>query len=289
MSIFSVPSRRGVPMKTKLILSVASMVLSVTGNTARADDAVKTPPRVTPSSHPAPAANTGYLVDRSLDLMQVLSPAPTAGDPRFEADREIFRASRKWAGTPRWALAIRDINLEVSYLLSSFSCAVGVKLTPENVPHVTRLGVKSVVDTLAQNRAAKAFYRRQRPYTVDEGVTCQDTKELHSFDYPSGHSTAGWTWATILSQLVPSQATEILARGRVYGESRVVCGAHNFSSVQAGRLSATVTMNVIETVPAFQRDFVAAKAELEKILQDPKREKPTNCEAEAKLIQASIF
>ena len=60
-----------------------------------------------------------------------------------------------------------------------------------------------------------------------------------SFSYPSGHATQGWAYALILASLVPEKATPILARGRAYGESRIVCGVHWLSDVAAGRLTGT--------------------------------------------------
>jgi hypothetical protein len=44
--------------------------------------------------------------------------------------------------------------------------------------------------------------------------------------YPSGHSSIGWGWALILTELAPDRAEEILARGRAFGGSRNVCNAH---------------------------------------------------------------
>ena len=41
---------------------------------------------------------------------------------------------------------------------------------------------------------------------------------------PNLHPSAiGWTWALTLSEISPDQTDAILARGRAFGESRVVC------------------------------------------------------------------
>ena len=42
----------------------------------------------------------------------------------------------------------------------------------------------------------------------------------------------------ILAELEPDRASDILVRARAYGESRVVCGVHNASAVEGGRIIA---------------------------------------------------
>src|SRR2546427_11066536 len=53
--------------------------------------------------------------------------------------------------------------------------------------------------------------------------------------YPSGHTSIGWAWALILSEIVPDRADAIQARGRNYGESRLVCNVHWQSDILEGR------------------------------------------------------
>jgi hypothetical protein len=42
----------------------------------------------------------------------------------------------------------------------------------------------------------------------------------------------------LLARLVPDRAGDVLARGRNFAESRVVCGVHNLSAVGSGLLTA---------------------------------------------------
>lgn len=233
---------------------------------------------------------TGYLKDGQFDLLKVLPPAPVKGDARFEADRKIFRLTRRFVGQPRYEMATQDAKFDVRDLMEDYSCAVGVELTPENAPHVAQLVAKAGADTLNQSHAAKMHYKRLRPFFFDKGTTCQPKEEIgKSYDYPSGHTTWGWTWATVLSQLVPSRATEILARGRAYGESRIVCGVHNYSAVEGGRLSAASTMNVVETTADYQKDFAVAKQEIQALIHNPGSAKPKSCQAETDLVGLNIF
>ena len=49
-----------------------------------------------------------------------------------------------------------------------------------------------------------------------------------------------------------------------YGESRLVCGVHFPSDVEAGRLIATAVYERARATPAFKADFACAKAERRK-------------------------
>ncbi|HEY0300271.1 MAG TPA: phosphatase PAP2 family protein, partial [Rhizomicrobium sp.] len=212
------------------------------------------------------AADDGYLTG-TLDLTGVLQPAPVKGDVRYEADRKIFLATRALVGTPRWDLAVSDVKASPADMLRDFSCAAGVALTPDNAPRLVAFVSRAGRDTSRATKNAKDHFKRDRPFlvdAVDDAKVCEPVKELSdSFDYPSGHTTWGWTWATILAELVPERAAAILARGRAYGESRVVCGAHNASAVEAGRLSASATLSAVRASLVYQDDFKAARDELD--------------------------
>ena len=99
--------------------------------------------------------------------------------------------------------------------------------------------------------------------------------------YPSGHSSLGWAWALILSEIDPEHSDAILARGRAFCESRVVCGVHWQSDVIEGRFMGASTVARLHADPVFRADIEAAKAELAAVRA--KGLKPIrDCEAEAK-------
>ncbi|WP_395396015.1 phosphatase PAP2 family protein (plasmid) [Novosphingobium sp. BL-8A] len=264
-------------MNLKLLIAVVAATAAL--STANADSAER--PR-------------GYLDPAEFDVTHVIEPAPRPGDPRYETDRKVFRATRKLAGSPRWKLATQDADYSVSALANDFSCAVGVKLTPENAPKLMTVIQRAGSDTSAQSGKAKAVYQRNRPFTIDKGQICQPASELYdekahrmSYDYPSGHTTWGWTWALVLSSIAPDRAQQILERGRAYGDSRFVCGAHNESAVEAGMLSATATMAIVQTKPDYLADRLAAKAELDALRASGER--PVGCDAEAALIRERVM
>jgi acid phosphatase (class A) len=231
----------------------------------------------------------GYLTPGEFEVTRILPPAPVEGDARYESDRAIFRGTRPLLQTPRGALATSDVNTSAAALMQDFSCAVGVSLTPQNAPKLVEVVRRAGTDTGAQTNMAKDFFKRQRPFKIDAGEICQPKAELaDSYDYPSGHTTRGWTWAMILADIAPDRATEILKRGRAYGESRFVCGAHNQSAVEAGFISASATLAVVRTKPAYRADLDQARAELAALRANPNAAKPSGCAAEAALTDVPV-
>jgi len=238
----------------------------------------------------AAVGQPGYL-DVLPDLTSVVPPPPQKGDPRYEADRRVFRLTRSLLSTPRGALAARDVPYTMPDLMRDFSCAAGVGLSPEKTPATYRLLINADADTARANEAAKQRWKHLRPFQIDRGAICE-SKELlvKSFDYPSGHVTHGWTVGLVLANLEPDRATPILSRAVAYGESRIVCGAHNMSAVEAARLGATVSMQIIAQTARYQADFAAAKAELDDLRRRPDAMAETKvCAAERALTGRSIL
>ena len=189
-------------------------------------------------SQPAatPARVRGYLTsDQTSGVVRIVLPAPTTGDARYQADMAIFRATRSLEGSARWALAQSDDNLSIAGLLHAFRCALGLTLSPDDVPKLTTLIARASSDAGAAANVIKVKYRHKRPFQVAEGDVCLSPpgKERleRSPDYPSGHTALSWDTGLILAELVPGAANDILARARAFGQSRIVCGVHNASSV----------------------------------------------------------
>ena len=61
----------------------------------------------------------------------------------------------------------------------------------------------------------------------------------------------------------PDKSAEVLARGAAIGDSRVVCGVHFVSDVEAGRRVGAAVFAAEQNAPDFQADLRAAKAEID--------------------------
>ncbi len=234
-----------------------------------------------------PSAQKGYLAAGALDTSKVLAPAPQPGEPRYEADRKTFLASRALKDSPRWKLAQADVD--ESKILADFGCALGFTPTPETTPKLVALLMKLRYDVRDAVNKPKDLYKRQRPYLIDEGPICVDkTDDLaKSPDYPSGHTTWGWTVGLILAEADPEDATAILVRGRSYGESRVVCGVHNASAIEAGRTNASALVAALHGSKAFRSDLDAVRVEIAQA--QAAAAKPAQCDVEAALVAKTPY
>jgi acid phosphatase (class A) len=241
----------------------------------------------------APAVVRGYLTgDQTSDIVRVVAPAPITGDARYQADMTIFHATRALEGSTRWALAQSDDNLSMAGLLLAFRCALGLSLTPQNAPKLVALIARANSDAYAAAGVIKIRYQHKRPFQVAEGDVCLSAQGKaaleQSPDYPSGHATLSWETGLILTEVVPDAAPNVLSRARSFGQSRVVCGVHNASAVEAGWMTATSVFAMQQSSPEFLRDLDAARAELAE-LRARSKSKPAACEAEAETLSKNPY
>ena len=103
--------------------------------------------------------------------------------------------------------------------------------------------------------------------------------------YPSGHTSVGWAWALILSEIAPSQQDQILQRGIEYGKSRNVCNVHWYSDVQAGQLIGSATVAQLHSNPVFRADLRAAAAEIKAQQALNRNANGIDCELEQKALR----
>ncbi|WP_394763516.1 phosphatase PAP2 family protein [Phenylobacterium sp.] len=233
---------------------------------------------------PKPATAQSYLGDGGPEALKILPPAPVAGTIRYEADRKMFLGTRKYEGAPRWALALNDDN--GSIYIKDLSCALGVELTPQNAPKFMSMIPRISRDSSHATNIPKDFYKRQRPFLIDKGATCIDQAGgiKDSYDYPSGHVTYSWTVGLILAELAPDRATQILVRARVFGESRMVCGVHNMSAVEAGRTNGSIVVAGLHGSEEFRKDLEIARKEVAAARKAGPAPDPAMCAKEAELL-----
>jgi acid phosphatase (class A) len=233
----------------------------------------------------APARESGYLSGAAIpDMTRVLPTAPAIDSARDKADRAIFLATRALQDSPRWKLAQSDNEDTVPGLLSAFQCALGVALTAENAPRTAALLERVSTDVNSFTGPSKTHFNRKRPFLIDDGPVC--VAKPKTPDFPSSHSTVGWATGLILAEILPDRSTELMMRGRSYGESRVVCGVHNASAVEAGRVAGAALVAALNGSHHFRTDLDAVKAEVAKLRGNAPA---ANCSAEATLIAVSPF
>jgi acid phosphatase (class A) len=221
------------------------------------------PPTELPEVRPGYVA--GYLQPNELPDSKALLPSPpTPGSAAFAADEEAYRATRALRDGPRWGQAARDAELGFPRATEHFSCALGIAISAEATPHLNMLLRRVRMDASRATDKAKEFHARRRPFMTANDATCtpKEQSQLKADAYPSGHSSIGWAWALVLAETTPDRADALLARGVAYGQSRVVCGVHWKSDVEAGRLIGAATVSRLHANPVFVAQVAAARQEI---------------------------
>jgi len=245
---------------------------------------VAPPPTELPEVRPGYVA--GYLQPAELpDGLALLPPPPAAGSAAVAADEEAYRATRKLKDTPRWTLAAKDAELRFPQATEVFSCALGMAISAEKTPHLNMLLRRVRMDSSRANDKPKDNYKRPRPFMVTKEPSCTPKEEarMKPDSYPSGHASIGWAWALTVAEVAPDRADAILARGYAYGQSRVVCGVHYPSDVEAGRVIGAATVSRLHANPVFQAQVAEARKEVE-AARAAGAKSPFDCVAEARAL-----
>jgi acid phosphatase (class A) len=206
----------------------------------------------------------GYLAGREPDFLDMLPPYP-----EFDSMQDVADVTMLWQwqhpASSRWQLANSDEDL--SY--RPFSQSFGMEINGATTPLLVHLLDRAERDVQGVAFSAKKFYNRPRPFQRFQlahvcGTEKPPTPELPLTDgssYPSGHMSFGWATVLILAEVAPERAQALLARGREYGESRVVCAMHYPSDIVGGQLVATAVIARLHGDPEFNQDLDCAQQE----------------------------
>ncbi|MFT3800750.1 MAG: phosphatase PAP2 family protein [Burkholderiaceae bacterium] len=233
----------------------------------------------------------GYLSRAELpDSLALVPPPPAPGSAAQAADDEAWRTLTALRDGPRGKLATEDAALKFPPAPKAFVCALGVNINERDTPHLTMLLRRTLVDAGLATYKAKDHYQRQRPFVVHKTSTCTPDEEAmlaKDGSYPSGHSSIGWAWALVLTQLAPERADALLQRGRAFAQSRGVCGAHWKSDIENGRLIGSATVARLQNNPVFDAQMSAARREIAAARAAGNSPSSADCAAEAAALATS--
>jgi acid phosphatase (class A) len=206
---------------------------------------------------PSHAEEIGFVPKDAISLLSLLAPPPGPQDPRTQAELEELRQVQATRTPERTAIAQADVEETIF----RFTIVLGKTLTPAQLPKTTAFFKKLTVDEEVATDPAKKGFARPRPYAVasDLKPVCPLSK---SGAYPSGHTTVGTYMGVVLAAMVPEQRAAIFSRIQEFAESRVICGVHYRSDLEAGRIAGTALAAVAMNDPQFKVEFAAARAEL---------------------------
>lgn len=209
--------------------------------------------------------------------LNLLPAPPQPGSAYFNYDEAQYKWGKMQRITPRAKQAFDDANLNETGLARAFSEAFGTTLSKENTPEIYKLMTHMQEDAgdLA-TREAKNYYTRMRPFLFfnEQSLTPNDEKWLAgNGSYPSGHTSKGWAVALVLAEINVERQNEILKRGFDIGQSRVICGVHYQSDVDAGRVVGSALVARLHANDAFNAQLAKAKKEFSKLMKEGKIKK----------------
>ena len=205
-----------------------------------------------------------FAVEQLPDLIKCLPAPPAFDSPEFAHDMMRYAwGKQQRLDEARAEIAKRDAVWSYEALLNEFAVPFGLAISPENTPEIWKLMVTSLTTTDAMRVAPKAYYHRQRPFECfqDKMLTDEEAELTGEGSYPSGHTMRGWTAALLLAEVNPAAADTIFARGWMYGESRVIVGAHWQSDVDASRVAASIGYAALHGSAEFREQMEKAQAE----------------------------
>ncbi|MGE0742363.1 MAG: phosphatase PAP2 family protein [Hyphomonadaceae bacterium] len=235
-------------MKLKITL-LAALALTACATAA------PTAPSVQPTHPTTPERNPAVQVDATV----FIPPPPQANGALELAERAIVRGP--WSDARR-AQALEDNAIDP---FAAFDVVLGPDFTAANFPATAAALDRAGRAAGFAGDPVKFVYRRQRPFLSDSAITpciANDERLRASFSYPSGHGALGFGWSLVLAELFPGQADAIIERGRDFGWSRVVCGVHYPSDIDAARIVAAAAIARLHADAEFGALMDAARAEI---------------------------
>jgi acid phosphatase (class A) len=208
-------------------------------------------------SSAAKARDAFYLNPTEVDLIHVLAPPPAVDSPAGKADLQAVLA----AVNSRTDAQVKQAQADDRRIVFCFADVMGANFRPESLPFTTQFFQHVYDDGNAATVAAKAYFKRQRPFVVDPDIQIV-VVQAPDFSYPSNHSTFAYEAGILLAAMVPEKAAAIFERAADYAHNRVIAGVHFPTDVEAGRISGSVIDNALLHDARFVSDFERAKSEV---------------------------
>ena len=203
------------------------------------------------------------------NAVHFLPPPPDTASAAFQYDRAQYRWGKEQRKDPvRLVIAVGDAIWSVDNICKIYSGVLGIDISQENTPAIYRMLTLGLLTTDQAGKLPKNHYMRTRPYVFFNEPTIypSDEKWLRTNgSYPSGHTILGWSAALLLTEMAPDKADTILARGYMYGQSRVIAGYHWQSDVDAARLVASAAVARLHADKRFIKLMKKARKEYKKM------------------------
>lgn len=212
---------------------------------------------------------TYFTQEEMPDLSLCMPAPPDTLDPAFAQDVLRFYWGKEQRKDPvRAAIAVSDAQWQLDTLIRLFSEPFGHALSPEKTPEIYKLLESGVATIELVRLKPKAYFHRKRPFER-LGETLLDERERPGLtgegSYPSGHTVRGWSIALIMAEINPAATQALYARACMYGESRVIAGAHWQSDVDVSVSVAAIGYARLQCSEEYRKQVARAKAEFKRL------------------------
>jgi acid phosphatase (class A) len=242
------------------LLSAASVLAVLSLAALPAPVLAQAPAPAAPAKRPPKVLHV--VTEDQVDPSRLLPPPVKDGSDVQKAElAEVQRAYRDKSNPERRAQAEWDDKHESVEL---FFKVLGPKFDLAKLPATAKLMATVENEQSVTANIAKRYFKRNRPWAIDPTLVACDYRPNAPplTSYPSGHATLSYSEGYILAALMPDKAQTILDRAQEYAYSRIICGAHYPSDIEASHVLGTELAMTMLKSPGFAADFDAARAEL---------------------------
>lgn len=208
-----------------------------------------------------------YFTTGEMPVLPLCPPDSTSARYKNDVERYYWGIEQR-KDSVRAAIAIRDAVYGLQTIIQEFSEPFGLQISEESTPAIYVLLRDALATCDSICTLPKKVWMRSRPFMVfhESTLTPWDEESLSvNGSWPSGHSLLGWSAALLLSEINPERADTLLARGYMYGESRVLCGVHFQSDVDDARLFASAAYAKLHTSKRFLDQMRRARLEFQRL------------------------
>ncbi|MBQ0163766.1 MAG: phosphatase PAP2 family protein [Bacteroidales bacterium] len=227
----------------------------------------------------------GFLsADELPDAMQILPAPPQPYTAAFYNDYYYYNWGKEQRKDPARAeqASFDYFHKQYNSIGLCFEEAFGKTISEESSPELTLLLQRMMINAKALFLDTKEHYKRVRPFEqFNEPSLIQERGEadgeVGTWSFPSGHTLRAFCTAQILSEINPQATAQLMERARSYAESRLICGHHYKSDVDASIMLAGALIARLHACKEFQQQMEKAKAEFTQV----KKQLPTESIASA--------
>lgn len=191
----------------------------------------------------------------------VLAPPPPQNSPEFVKGINTVLARQKHLTFNAIKVLKSEENVAPEMLVTTI---LGASVTPLHYPdlyeHLKRLGS----DSWRIGDVTKDYWQSPRPWIADTRVHLY-VGPIHSYGYPSGHTTTNVVWALVLGDLFPCKKAALIARANAIGYHRIEAGAHFPFDIEGGKHLGQAIYDQLRTSQSYLNDHETLRQEVKKL------------------------